>query len=212
MKMGIINTLELINPDIFGKISNDFSLKIGDSSIDWIKHLYKDRNKKLDSYFDEEYEEVLAMNDKNSISAFFKNNFDNLISENYWDLDKSLNRGLDKVISTIPEVKELEMLIEFADSDVKIPNCFTYFEMGIICIWSYKALEKCLKPIKEFKSKDDILAYKSLIVKAGNGDIGKILEACEIWLDDYYLNNWLAIREAILETSHMQWLLGLGIG
>lgn len=137
------------------------------------------------------------------------------VKEESWELDKSLSHGFERLPNLIPELKPLNMIIDFHDIDVDVPSVCAPSDSGLFGCLSPNRLDVCAAALRQFASLADVRAAlrsrrPSILQRA----LGRLISGHELATkleDQYFESNWAELVRAVNNAHSHHHYLGLGM-
>ena len=213
--MGVIRWLDRIDPARFGQAVEVISATTVGNLSD-VESLCEQLGISADEDTLDSFRDALDDGDETLMSISLNGLIETFAAVQTWELDKSLDRGLNRLFNAVPDLRSLADIVDLKGADVDLPACVRNSDSGLFVVWSRAALQPVVFALKQYQDLDSL---KQAVEKRSYtfferllGKPKKISEAVRSTTsDDYFATHWANMREAILETDRAGHYLGMGM-
>lgn len=150
------------------------------------------------------------------LSSLLNSLLEEAVTEETWDLDKSLSQGFEKIPTLISALSPLGKIIDFRGIDHRLPaGCEPEDGCGLFGCISSESLAGCLPGMARFATVAEIAAA---LQEGEVGVIGRMFgrgrktgKLAEQIQSEYLARHWIHLQTAVTETTRRGQLLGLGM-
>lgn len=208
--MGVCNSVELVNPTVFRQVNDAFKGQ-PEITASFLCSLFSDLGRKPSEAIAAE-----ISGDEPFSDTTIKVAYDELVTDETIWLDKSLSRGLDIVLKSVPALTFLrEMFLEFGHFDFEPPQNVPQLDFGIFGFWENGPLLKAQKAFHLFQQPDDTVAHfgevKFSLVERLTNRPSRLSAALQGLRNHYEWQYWSTASRAVDAAIEGGYMLGYSI-